>query len=335
MLKLGVLKPEQFFPAPPKAWLDYFYYRLSRSRVSLCLLDNAAHSTTSVLFEQLMPHVRLANGVFRTTFRQRFRNLDPLVNPILAENFSSSADLTVEDWAASACLTSAEWAGSLHPLFPRMRFAASDLVLFLVAVKDARSNEIVVAEPDGQPLQYIHAPFVIRMAPPEPWSLAVNRLAYMRAASYWEKLRPFWPLPDDWLDAKQWDTAYERDGYRFSKLPLIHPEALALVRQQPWFSIRRHSVFEAAKSPVHVIRSMNILNKNYFTDQQLKEGIRSALGSLEEGGIWIVGRTIAEDPPAHDATIFRKTLSGRLEAIGRVGAGSEIESVVQDASPGS
>ena len=328
MLKLGVLKPEQFFPAPPKSWLDYVYYRLSRSRVSLGLLENAAAATSSALFERLMPHVQLANGVFRTTFRQRFRNLDPLVNRVLAKHFSSSAELAVEDWAASACLTSAEWAGSLHAIFPRMRFTASDLALFLIAVKDSRSNEIVVVEPDGQPLQYIHSPFVIRMAPPEPWSLAVNRLVYQRAASCWGKVRGFWPLPDQWLDAKQWDKPCERDGYRFSKLPLIHPEALALAQQQPWFTIRRHSVFEPAKSPVHVIRSMNILNKNYFPDSQLREGIRSALGSLHEGGIWIVGRTRQEDPPVHDVSLFRKDAPGRAELVERIGGGSEIEPLV-------
>lgn len=331
MLKLGVWKPEQFFASAPRAWPAYVYYRLSRSRVSLNLLEKSAHASSSELFERLMPHVQLSNGVFRTTFRQRFRTLDPVVNRVLTDSFASTEALAVEDWAASACLTSAEWAETLLPLFPRLRFVASDLLLYLIAFKDVQSGVIYVAEPDGKLLQCIRPPFVVRIEPPEPWLMPLNRLQYLRARAEWQKTRDLWPLPEVWLNNSRWEEPLEWGGYLIRKLPLIHPEALALARRrrgEARFSIRRQSIFERAAEPVHVIRSMNILNKNYFPEAQLMQGIRAVVDSLRDGGVWVLGRTTREDPPVHDTTLFRKQSSGRLEIVEQTGAGSEICSLV-------
>src|SRR5207249_3003596 len=129
-------KPEQFFAAPPSGLARYVYYRLSRGRVSLQLLDAPAAGDTPAedVFERMMPHVRLSNGVYKTTFGKRFLNLDPEVNGLLSRHFPAQEPLVVEDWAASTCLTSCEWAKTLFPLFPKIRFAASDVVLVLIEI---------------------------------------------------------------------------------------------------------------------------------------------------------------------------------------------------------
>jgi hypothetical protein len=335
MMKLGVLERRQFFAAPPPGLVDGLYYRLSKSRVSLHLLQLPSEPSVEdgTLFERLMPHVRISSGVYRTTYRQRFRNLDPLVNDLLATRFRTSAEMEVHDWAASACLTSCEWAESLFPLFPRVRFVASDLLLFLVEIQNRSTGEIFIAEQDGRPLQYIKPPFVIRMQPPEPWALPVNRLWYMQAERGWQKLREGWRLPERWLDPAN-EEPIEQNGYILRKLPLIHPEARALARIDARFSVRPHSIFEKLKEPVSVIRSMNILNRAYFSEQQLAEGARCVIDSLVAGGIWILGRTVSENPPVHEVSIFRKQDSGALEVLERVGPGSEIESIALAASCG-
>src|SRR5690349_10719114 len=106
-------------------------YRLSRSRVSFRLLEmpEKPSKEDTEIFERLMPFIRLSGGTYRSTYRGRFQNLDPIVNALLAENFTSSTELHVEDSAASACLTSYEWVATLFPLFPRVRSVASDLLL--------------------------------------------------------------------------------------------------------------------------------------------------------------------------------------------------------------
>lgn len=328
MLRLGVCSPEQFVETPPSGLLPYLSYRLSRGRVSLRLLKCAEDHT----FERLMHHVQLPNGVYRTTFRNRFRNLDPVVNRVLSGHFSSVEELVVEDWAASACLTSCEWAEDLLALFPRMRFTASDLLLFLVEVEDTRSGDVFIADQDGRLLQYVRPPFVVRMAPPESWQAPVNRLLYNSANQRWGKVARMWPLPDDWMDLRRNDVLC-RGTLAFRKLPLVHPQALTLARADGRFSIRRQSIFQRAPAPCNVVRSMNILNRAYFSEAQLAHAAESVIESLCPGGIWILGRTIDDDQSIHAVSLLQKRSEGNLELIHRIGTGAEIESIVLSRAP--
>lgn len=323
MLKLGAWKPQHFFAAAPDSWLLYVYYRLSRSRISLRLLREC---TDVDVFERLMRHVRLSNGVARTTSERRFQDLDLIVNRLLSRYFSFQDELLVEDWAASACLASRQWAESLFQIFPQMRFSASDLALSLIEIEDQTSRKCFIVEEGGRPLQYVRPPFVIRLEPPEPWSLLVNRLWYHWACLRWRQAKHLWPLSAAWLNDSQ-DQEIQQGNYRLRKLPLIHPRAIAFARSDVRFAIRRHSVFDPAETPCHVIRTMNILNRAYFTEQELSQGVQSVIASLRTGGIWIVGRTIQDAPPVHNATIFRKEESGNLELLERIGEGSEIDSI--------
>src|SRR3954468_2998069 len=144
MLRPGVWKRGTFLAAPPSGAIARVLHRLSHSRVSLHLLaipDEPSPEDVG-LFEKLMPHVQLSSGVYRTTYRQRFRALNPAVNNLLRQSFSPSEPLRVEDWAASDCLTSAEWAAELFPLFPDLEFVASDLLLFLLQAKKKKGQEL-------------------------------------------------------------------------------------------------------------------------------------------------------------------------------------------------
>ncbi len=334
MLKLGVCRPEYFFASPPdRPWL-YVYYRLSRSRVSFRLLHYSgreAESTT--FFERLMRHIRLSNGVCRTTFERRFRNLDTVVNGILSQHFSARDYLLIEDWAASACLTSCQWAESLLDIFPQMRFVASDLVLSVLEIENRDSKEVFIAEEDGTPLQYVRPPFVIRLTPPEPWPLLINRFWYSWAKFRWQNVRRIWTRAEALLYQDE-NGIQQKDceGYRIRKLSVVHPRALALARSDGRFAIRRHSVFDRANAPCHVIRTMNILNRAYFNEQQIAQAARSIVASLIPGGIWILGRTVSDDPPVHNVSIFQRRRSGELELIEQIGEGSEVASIALSAT---
>ena len=258
--------------------------------------------------------------------------MDPVVDRVLREHFSSSTDLTAEDWAASACLTSWEWAQDLFRLFPNVRFAASDLALFLIEIEETESGDVFIADQDGRPLQYVRSPFVIRMAPPESWQAPVNRLLYNHAMSRWTNIAGMWPLPSDWMDIRTVDML-QRGPFAVRKLPLIHPNALALARADQRFSIRRQSIFETAPAPCDVIRSMNILNRAYFSETQLANAAQNVIEALRPGGIWILGRTIDDKRSIHDVSLFRKRSDGELEVIHRIGSGSEAESMVLGLAP--
>jgi hypothetical protein len=305
MLKLGVCRLDQF----PEDGADqhtvlsrrgaYQLFRratpsflrdFSKTRISYQLLLTAVPPSDRevAIFEYVMARMRLSNGVFRTTCSGRFQGLDEFLNSILAKHFPQQAPLQIHDWAASDCVTSHEWAKSLLPLFPKAQFTASDLTLLLLAVELDRA-ETFIFEANGSLLQYVRPPFVVRIQPPEPGVLLVNSLIRRYAQKKFEQLSAKWVLPDEWLNS--YATEYQEGSLLFRKIPLIHPKALAFRQECGRFDIRRHSAFEPLDKPVHVIRTMNILNLTYFSRRDLTAGIRAVFDSLVEGGVWIVGRT--------------------------------------------
>jgi hypothetical protein len=327
MLRLGVCHRSHFYSSAPKGPMQYLRYQLSRNRVSFQLLDMNADAEANLLFEHLIPYVRLSNGVYKTTSARRFAELDISVNAVISRSFPKDYPLRVADWAASTCLTSLEWAESLLPLFPRLTFEASDRTLVLIEITSPDSRCAFIAEPDGAPLQLILPPFVIQMDPPERWITPINRLLFEHAQRKWNDARLLWPLPESWVQDLSDCSRLELNGYRLRKLPLVHPRAMRAARHETTFLIRKQSVFTVAPKQSHVIRTMNILNKFYFPDSELIQGARAISASLLPGGIWILGRTIDDAIPSHQVSILQKGPAGKMTVLERVGAGSEIESI--------
>lgn len=321
MFKLGVYRLDQF--QRPQS----LHGRLSRNRVSFDLLRAAASPARTGeqvrLFEQVMPQIRLSNGVYRTTSKARFLEFDRFVNTVLNKHFEASKALAAQDWAASDCAASSEWAAALWSVFPNAHVTASDLELFLIeaALPDGK---MFIWEKDGELLQYVRPPFVIRLHPPENKLAVVNRMLARQGRDEFNRLKQSWQLPEQWLRAP--DAApLELPPFIFRKIPLVHPEALRL--RSGKFSIMLHSAFEALEHPCDAIRTMNIFNLKYFSQAKLEEGIEAVRRSLVSGGIWIVGRTFEENPPSHNASVLMKEGSG-FRLLERFGKGSEIESLI-------
>jgi hypothetical protein len=325
MLKLGILEAGRY-PGQARGPLGW----LRRNRFAYTLLETSLPPKPEeiAIFERIMQQMKLTSGVYRTTARHRFANLDEWAQPILEQRLRGQAAIRIEDWAASACVTSLEWHQRLARGFSRFRLTASDLNLYLVAL-EVPGDGTYVLETGGGLLQFIRPPFVIRMEPPEPRLLAVNRILGERARRRLERLwRELGVRPDiepTLLTLPEGAEEKRLGAMRLAKLPLVHPEALALANASPEsFAIRNHSVFAAAPEPVDVVRTMNILNRSYFDRGRLQEGAHSVWRSLHTGGIWIVGRTVGEQPPEHRASVFEKTTEG-FRLVERYGGPSEIE----------
>ena len=193
LLKLGIYRLDQYHSGPAPNWLAGVRSALSRNRVALSLLRTDVPATPKQIeiFENTLAQVRLSSGVYRTTFRGRFKLLNEFLNRRLAAQFDTNAALHLEDWAASDCLTSSEWAASLLPLFPRATLTASDLTLYLIeAILPDGSSYIL--ETGGEPQQYVRRPFVVRLSPSEPGVLVVNSFLERRARAelpaLWEEV---------------------------------------------------------------------------------------------------------------------------------------------------
>jgi hypothetical protein len=308
MLKFGVFALED--------------YRPERGRlISLRLLRTALPPEAREVdaFEAITRNLRLSSGIFRTTFHGRFQDLDPVVNRILLERFAPEAPLGVHDWAASDCLTSAEWASSLFNAFPNASLYASDLNLFLVEITFPE-GDVLITERDGEPIQYISRRFIVNWNIPEWRPRTLCRFLKRRGLARLARVQ----VNTTWLDAAEELVV---GPFSLRRISMNHPAAEAFRSRDQRFTIARHSAFEILPQPVDVIRTMNIYNLSYFSKEKLVRGARTVWSSIKPGGVWIVGRTWREEPPASNVSIFERTDTG-FELLHRSGDGSEIESLV-------
>jgi len=274
------------------------------------------------IFEDINFTLRTSNGTCRTTFRNRLRDVDATTVEILDQFYRPDFPLAVEDRAVSHGLTSIEFALRLFPSFPNASFEASDRLLQLMELS-LPTGETYILEPEGKPIQYIKPPFVVSLAQPEPRFLPVNRII---AALARRRLRR---LP---LSPKSMDSQAAKDC-RITNISCIHPEVVAFQKADPRFQMCARSVFDVTAPGVHLLRTMNILNKDYFSDVQLRDGADAAFHSLQPGGIWIVGRTLESDFSNHVS--FLQRCEGGWQLLGRIGNGSEMERFARVVHPAS
>jgi hypothetical protein len=316
MLRFGICTHNQFMKAGEQR-------RFSGSRVSYGLLNIGENPTREQIqiFEDISFTLSTSNGTFRTTFRNRFRDVDAATIDILKTLYPSESELIVQDRAASHGLTSLELARQIFQAFPNSKFEASDRLLYLIQLSLA-TDEKFIMEPEGQPLQYIRPPFVVSLAHEESLLLPINRLI---AAQARRRLRQLLP-PGGWMES------FGGDGDQVSQINCVHPEALTFSRTNSRFELRTRSVFDVTPDAVHLLRTMNILNKDYFSESQLREGSEAAFRSLKPGGVWIVGRTL-ERNFSNQVTFLQKLENG-WGILARIGNGSEMEGYAGRVQPG-
>src|ERR1700733_5382553 len=104
--------------------------RFSGARVAYNLLRVGENPTPEEVrvFEDICITLQTSNGTFRTTFRNRFLDVDAAATRWIERSHNAASVIRVQDRAASSGLTSAEWVRSLYEHFPAVEFEASDLL---------------------------------------------------------------------------------------------------------------------------------------------------------------------------------------------------------------
>lgn len=307
MFKFGICTLEQHTRAGD-------YHRSYAPLVSYALLGVGDNPTEEQIrtFESISFRLRTSNGTFRTSFQNRFRDVDAAVLEWLKRFYSSGAELHVQDRAVSHGLTSWEWAVPLFQAFPAATFEASDLLLELIQLT-LPDGGVYIVEPNGRAIQYIRPPFVVPLQHPASWRYPLNRMYAGPALRRFEGLS----LPKDWM------ANSAAGDCKILRIPYIHPNALGFSKRNPRFTFRVRSVFDVTPAACDVVRTMNIFNRSYFSDEQLRTGAKAIFDSLRPGGIWVVGRTLETDFSNH-ATLFRRNETG-WEGLERIGNGWELE----------
>jgi hypothetical protein len=301
--------------------------RFPGSRVSCTVLNIGENPTRAQIqiFEDIGLTLCMSNGAHCTMFRNRFRDVGPTAIGILERLYSSDTELLVEDRAVPNGLTSMEWAQQLFLLcqaFPNSKFEGSKGLLYLIQLSLA-TGEKYILEPEGQPLQYIKPPFVVSLSHKKSLPFLINRLIAAQARRRLRHLSLH----------RGWKESLEESGHQGSKLNCVHPEELSLSRTNPQFQLRTRSAFEVTLNVVHVLRTMNILNRDYFSELQLRVGSKVAFQSLKLDGVWIVSRPMEEDFSSL-VTLLRKHKNGG-GVLARIGNGSEMEAYAGQVQPGS
>jgi hypothetical protein len=322
MIRFGVHRLDQYQGAGGgfTGWMrrGHLDYRLLRTGIPPSALE-------ITVFEDITRRMQLSSGIFRTTSPSRFRDLNEWITPVLAGHFTQETALEVQDWAASDCSTSVAWHAKLKEAFPNATLTASDLNVYLIEMPVDGGSFILDAGLGL--LQYAAPPMVIRIMPPEsPW-MVVNRMLARRAQARFKRLWRQRGIKDEAVQFAPGVDELRQGETVFRRIPLIHPMAVALERVTPSFRIDRHSIFDRAQEPAQVIRTMNILNNGYFEPAMLERGARTVWESLQPGGLWIVGRTIQEEPTIHHTSILTKTADG-FRVVDRHVEKSEIEDLV-------
>jgi hypothetical protein len=320
MLNIGIHEARQDTP---------FHRLWRRGLMAATLLSETSDGSRCVQekrSERLMRDICLSGGTSRATSRHRLAEIDDETRTRLRRVYPADFPVTVEDWAVSSGITAAEWFMALRQDYPGIRFTASDSILYLIEARRQQAVDVYILEPDGTPIQYIRPPFVVSLVQLENWVYPVNRAIQRQAMRQWreclgEKLR----IPKAWRDSDCGADTALVPPFVLRRLPLVSPEVRQLAGTH--FRLRRHSVFTPLAEPVDVIRTMNILNRAYFKQTQLHDAAVAIERSLRLGGIWIVGRTVVENPAQHEATVFRKLPTG-WEPLLRIGSGSEMEAII-------
>jgi hypothetical protein len=69
---------------------------------------------------------------------------------------------------------------------------------------------------------------------------------------------------------------------------------------------------------------MNILDPGYCTAAMIERAGHSVFDTLFPGGLWVLGRTMQDDPPLHHVSVLVKTDTG-FRLLERYNEKSEVE----------
>jgi hypothetical protein len=271
------------------------------------------------LEQRFFQSVLLPNGTRKTTNHRRLDDLNELVQRFLP----ASRPLDVMDVAVSSGVSTVEWLESMERAGIECRMTAGDATAdaFLVSMGPGLR---ALVDRHGHPLQY---------------EVAARALASPLRKRHMPKyLVPVWymrvalrVLVAPALQAAARLEEGGRLGIRWRPLKLVSP---TLRRHRP----NRIDVVEDDilvnrdyRECFHVVRAANILNRGYFDDGTLTAMLMNLRNRLRKGGLLIVCRT--NDQNVNNGTVFELDANGRLHALARLNAGSEVEELASGLVP--
>ena len=250
--------------------------------------------------------LRLSNGTKKTTYRHRLDDVALACNRLL---IGKATPLALMDVAISSGVTTKEWMDILDELNQPYRMDAIDLCLNGV-IESMGKNFHVLRDSSGRALQY------------EIWGWALaNHYGYGGLSS----IKRVIPVGLARLAFSIGSLIGRARLKESRKEVLLVTRAL---KTSDRLNLYEADIFQIGKlgRTFHLIRAANILNRAYFSDQQLAHILTQLSSCLDIGSYLVVVRT-REDKSQNDGTVFIKAPSGNLSIVERFGTGSEVEPI--------
>lgn len=274
---------------------------------ALAFFSAEGGATSPELEARFFSSIKLSNQTFKRTDVGRFDALNRELVGLLA---ASGCKLDrVLDVGVSSGVTTVELLQTLREAGFAPELTATDLFLEAYIVPLGLGCRALV-DADGFPLQYELFGATLR-----PWRRRLDMLNGMFAVR-WLANR---------VGARRARAAL-RQGRVILPVRLISPR----LARDDRITVVRDDIL--VRNPALVgrhdfARAANILNRNYFNEEQL----RAALANLKSylsgpGALLLVVRTSARGE--HHGTLFRLARDGCLRVVHRFGQGSEIEELV-------
>jgi len=250
------------------------------------------------------------------SFRAWFEEFDARVVQELLRRLNPSLGVAIHDLGVSDGRTAVDFfrrLGSLEHV--NLRFVASDAFPDLTVVTDPRMSLVVVFDPGTRaPLQVIWPPFVFNVTQRESALLyPVNRMILLAL------LRTRVPA----LLAR---FAADDPSLNVTRTRLLTLDCLRLLASDPRFTFERHNILEPARDRFNLVRAMNVLNRSYFSDADLRLASAHVHESLVPGGLLVTGSNEDAGSPV-DGAIYERTATG-FRQLWVSGAGSQIDGIL-------
>jgi SAM-dependent methyltransferase len=250
--------------------------------------------------------LKMRNSTFKLTRASRFAEIEEAFGKFFADRAANVH--AVLDVGVSTGITTIELADFLRSRGSSVKITATDLFIDAHIVEPFRGLR-VLADPTGWPLQYDLYGKAIR-----PW---IRRLDYVTLA--------FVPLMLARLALRNRVRALIQQGeskpVRLVSTRLAERSDISFIEDN--ILIRSPDLARR----FDLVRAANILNRNYFSDQDLRNAIENIRSYLRGPGVlFLVTRTNAAQVNA--GTLFELGKDQTFKVLARVGAGSEIEKLV-------
>jgi hypothetical protein len=259
--------------------------------------------------------LRLRNRTFKTTHLRRLDDLNRFVLSLLPK----VTPLKIMDVAVSSGVTTVEWSEALLAAGIAHEIIAGDVLLKAFLISLGRYIHVLV-DNTGYPLQF---EFWGRPVP-NPVVRRRDRVYRPLIAYVHGRLARHFASLKDACEAQSGREAVRRGRLVCHQLNLVSPALAKATHVELVEDDIQHN--GGLRGRFHVVRAANILNRKYFSDEVMRAMVGNLQARLQAGGLLVVCRT--NDEGANAATVFHLRETGGLEVAGRLGGGSEVESLV-------